>query len=141
MSCAGVIPTVDHARHLDSSDRVVLVEGLATGDEIKLTGEALDTFKVLKRGGNFSAWIFFPKEGMNQGPEMTRLQREAAELGGQLDGGAVTSLIFTMPASIGFDRIADFFDLAVSRIEGAVWMFVNAYDPLTKKPLDWWSRG
>ncbi|NBD08514.1 DUF4265 domain-containing protein [Corallococcus silvisoli] len=115
-----------------------LVEGLAAGDEIELVGDG--GFTVLKRGGNFCIWFFFPAEGMNRGPETERMAEEVSRLGGWLDGGGETVVIFTVPAAVGFDRMADYFDEAVSRVEGASWMFANAYDPISKAPLSWWQR-
>ncbi|MHA7632464.1 DUF4265 domain-containing protein [Corallococcus sp. M7] len=115
-----------------------LVEGLAAGDEIELVDDG--GFRVVGRGGNFCVWFFFPATGMNRGVETDRMEKEVAELGGWLDGGGETVVIFTVPAVVGFDKMADYFDGAISRVEGATWMFSNAYDPVTKKPLSWWQR-
>ncbi|MBE4753627.1 DUF4265 domain-containing protein [Corallococcus sp. ZKHCc1 1396] len=117
-----------------------MVEGLAAGDEFEVIDEESREFRVLKRGGNFCVWYFFPEEEMNRGSEYKLLRERIAEIGGRLDGGGSTTLIFTVPAASGFDRIADFFDEAVLLVKGASWQFSNAYDPILRVPLPWWSR-
>ncbi|WP_141620058.1 DUF4265 domain-containing protein [Myxococcus sp. AB036A] len=116
-----------------------LVESLAAGDEFAINAAEPSGFKVTRRGGNFCIWFFFPKQGMNYSAEAQRLVHEVASIGGRMDGGGETTLVFTVPAASGFDRIADFFDDAVLRIADSAWSFSNAYEPTSGAPLDWWQ--
>ncbi|GHG77814.1 hypothetical protein GCM10012319_28190 [Comamonas sp. KCTC 72670] len=116
-----------------------LVHGLAAGDEIGLSDTAPSGFIVKKRGGNFCIWFFFPKEGMNRGEDARRLSQEVSRIGGRMEGGGETTLVFSAPASSGFDAIADFFDAAVASVHDSAWMFSNAYAPGTGARLDWWQ--
>lgn len=118
-----------------------LIEGLAAGDEFELVGDG-DDFRIIRRGGNLGVWFYFPEGIGNKGPEARRLGDEIVAIGGSSHGGGYTSLVFTIPVDVGFERIEKVLDSAQKRIPGASWMFSNVYDPLDGvTPLNWWLEG
>jgi hypothetical protein len=114
-----------------------LVEGLAAGDEIEIDHTKPSQFNVLRRSGNICVWFFFP--GAIDPQVAQTLEQAIGEIGGYLDGGTHSSLIFTIPARVGFLPIEALFSKAEKETSGATWMFANVYDPVDgKTPLNWW---
>ncbi len=117
-----------------------LVEGLAKGDEFELDEASATGFRVTKRSGLVVVWFFWPSEDLVTGPESAALQRQVEqELGGRLDGGGHTQLIFSIPVGAGFTAIEALFQEAEARHPGATTMFGNVYGPDGETPLNWWQ--
>lgn len=115
-----------------------VVEGFAAGDEITVgaKGEPL----LVARGGNVCVWVFFEEPGANKGPAAESLRRAIEAIGGWLDGGGFTSLVFTIPVSVGFTRIEEALERETSGVDGVTWMYGNVYNPADgKTPLKWWE--
>jgi hypothetical protein len=117
-----------------------LVEGLAAGDEFELVTVGPLGYRVLSRAGNVVVWFFFPVEGQNQGPLADSIKQSVEAIGGKLDGGGRTNLVFTIPVGVGFGRIEGVVQRAVKEIPGSTWMYGNVYDPVDGvTPLNWWT--
>lgn len=116
-----------------------MVEGLGAEDEFELDENAPLGFRVIRRGGNVVVWFYWPSEEMVRGPAALELQRAVEKIGGRLDGGGATHLVFTVPVRAGFPRIEDAFRRAETATPGATMMFGNVYDPGDgHTPLNWW---
>jgi len=116
-----------------------MVEGIAAGDEFELDETAPYGFRVLKRSGNVVVWFYWPSEDMLRGPAAIDLQRTVERIGGRLDGGGATHLVFTIPVKAGFPAIEKVFKNAEAITPGTTTMFGNVYDPGDgHTPLNWW---
>jgi hypothetical protein len=116
-----------------------LVEGLAAGDEVELGESTGGLFRVVKRGGNLNVWLFF--EGGIPNEKLGALSEAVESIGGYLDGGTHRSLIFTIPANVGFPRVENAMDRLTAEYPGASWMFANVYDATDGvTPLNWWKE-
>ena len=117
-----------------------LIEGLVAGDEFEIVDGGAG-FRILSRGGNVGVWFYFPDEDQNRGFEARRLADEIVAIGGRLDGGGHTSLVFTIPVTVGFEAIEEVLETAQKRISGASWMYSNVYDSVDgMTPLNWWNE-
>jgi hypothetical protein len=112
-----------------------LVEGLAAGDEVKVSGDG--SFEILQRFGNLVVWVFGTEPSVLSQLE-EQLTPLVARIGGCLDGGTRLSLIYTIPVTVGFGRIEAVFKSVVDEPANASWMFSNVYGPDGKTPLEWW---
>src|SRR5262245_38595598 len=114
-----------------------LVEGLAAGDEIELTGEE-PGYRIIKRAGNLCIWLIVKEESDLSRKAVVAIQKNVEAIGGRLDGGTHRSLIFTIPVSVGFGLVERLLNETVKDIPGATWFFGNVYDPKDgKTPLNW----
>jgi hypothetical protein len=112
---------------------------MAAGDEFELRPADPLGYRVLRRAGNLCVWFFFPEPGANRGPEADELRQAVESLGGRLDGGGHTSLVFTIPVSAGFSAVEALFNQAEQVYPGSTWMYGNVYDPVDgRTPLNWW---
>ena len=112
------------------------VEGIAAGDEIKLTGED-GAFEIIRRGGNIAVKLFARESVM---PFRNELHESAVQLGGSLDGAIERGMSFTFPLSTGFATIEKFFNTWVETHEGWTWYYGNIYDLKDgHTPLGWWN--
>jgi hypothetical protein len=74
-------------------------------------------------------------------PAVSEASALAATLGGRVDGGTSKSIVLTVPAATGFDRIVSAVDEWVATHPEFVWQFSNAYDIVDgETPLAWWNR-
>jgi hypothetical protein len=125
----------------DGSYRVLaspgLVEGIAAGDEIEMVAGRQGEFRLVKRGGNVCIQFFWDGD-IDRCPLALAPRIEA--LGGRIDGQTSGLLVFTVPASAGFEAIEAIFYAAEKEYPGCGWMYGNVYDPADgKTPLDWWK--
>ncbi|HEU4406808.1 MAG TPA: DUF4265 domain-containing protein [Polyangiaceae bacterium] len=117
-----------------------LVEGLAAGDEFSVH-KARPGYKVIRRGGNLCLWFFTTLTTVERDRERAapELVKDVEALGGYLDGGTRRSLVFTIPASAGFENVERVFEAAKARHSGSIWSYGNVYDPEDGvTPLNWW---
>lgn len=127
------------AEHLDSKRyRLIkspgLVLGLAADDEFELAEDG--TFRVLTRGKNVCVQVF-SRSTIDECQQ--RLMPDVTELGGRLDGKAERELVFTIPVSVGFQRIEDVLNRASADLKDYEWYYGNVYDPVDGvTPLNWW---
>ena len=115
-----------------------LVEGIAAGDLIRLDNPELGTFSVVRRGGNISVKIAWPR-GQNDKSRLDMIKTEMNDLGARLDGSIGHAAVFTIPVLVGFDRIETAFNRVAADIEGADWWYGNVYDD-RGNPLGWWNQ-
>ena len=117
------------------------VEGLAAGDEFELSSTEEQGYKVLRRSGDLTVWVFFEQDHNIEEPEIQNMREGVEKIGGWFDGGFKKSLlIFTIPLSVGFQTIANLFDGAKKYIPDASWLYGNVYDPKDgNTPLNWWK--
>ena len=112
------------------------VQGIAAGDEFRLTGHD-GAFKVTRRGGNLAVQVFSDEPAA---PFRAELAERVGRLGGSLDGAIEHGLAFTVPVSAGFPAVEVMFDEWVTEHAGWEWSFGNVYDPADGvTPLDWWK--
>ncbi len=117
-----------------------VVEGVAKGDVIELSNTDPKGFSVVRRSGNLCVWFYFPKPGINRGPDGDRVRAAVERSGGVCDGGGNTHLIFSVPVSSGFVAVEALFDGLVMQYPGSSWLYGNVYDPWNDlKPLEWWG--
>lgn len=115
-----------------------LVEGVAAGDKIEVD-ERTKRFNILRRAGNVCAWIFF--DGNIDEPAANELRAQIERVGGSLDGGTHSSLIFTLPSAAGFPAIEEIFKHFEETYPATTWMFSNVYDAVDGvTPLNWWMN-
>ena len=96
-----------------------LVQGLAAGDELELAPDTPAGFRILRRGGQLSLWVYLRDPAPADSND--RLSAVAATLGGYLDGGQAGLRILTVPAATGFPRIEAALDRAVADLAGECW--------------------
>jgi hypothetical protein len=114
------------------------VEGLAAGDEFELSSTEAQGYKILRRSGNLTVWIYFEQDHDLEELEIQNLREAVEKIGGWLDGGSL--LIFTIPISTGFQTIANLFDGAKKDVPDISWLYGNVYDPKDgNTPLNWWK--
>lgn len=117
-----------------------IVEGLAAGDELEVDDREPAGFRLLRRAGNLCVWFYFASEVTEADPDVQRLASEVGTIGGWLDGGQSTMLVFTIPVRSGFPAVERVFNHAQERHVGSQWLYGNVYDPKDgKTPLDWWK--
>ncbi|MCP3995802.1 MAG: DUF4265 domain-containing protein [bacterium] len=115
-----------------------LVEGMAAGDEFETINGDLG-FRILKRGRNIGVWFFFQSEGENKEAPAQHLTEDIVAIGGRCDGGGFTSLVFSIPVSVGFETLEGVLSRASGNILGSTWMYCNIYDVVDGvTPLGWW---
>jgi hypothetical protein len=91
-----------------------LVEGIAAGDEIELTGEE-PRFRVTRRGGNVCVQFFWSGDMSECARSMGA---DLAALGGRVDGETPGLLVFTIPVAAGFTAIERILYDAEKQISG-----------------------
>jgi len=112
------------------------VQGIAAGDEFRLTGQD-GAFKVTHRSGNLAVQLFSDEP---VAPLRGELAERVAQLGGRLDGGFERGLVFSIPVTVGFPAIEAVFDGWVAEHPDWEWSFGNVYDPTDETtPLGWWA--
>jgi hypothetical protein len=112
-----------------------LVEGIAAGDTIRVTGSD-GRFEVVERGGNLSIKVF------SRGPVAAirdHIERGLAPLGGCCDGNIDRAAVFTVPVRAGFERIERVMAAAVATHPDCEWYFGNVYADDGVTPLGWWD--
>ncbi len=115
------------------------VEGLAAGDEFQLSDAHEQGYIVLHRSGTLCVWFFFPQTVDEQMPQVQALRKQVEAVGGYLDGGFRSLVIFNIPVSVGFTTTEALFDHAVEQHEGAEWLYSNVYDYQDGETLlNWW---
>lgn len=111
-----------------------LVLGLAAGDEFQVDEEG--AFQVTKYGQNICIQIF-SRSAVNACEQ--RIAPDIDKLGGWLDGKAEKELVFTVPVSVGFQRIEEVLNGAAADLNDYEWYYGNVYDPVDGvTPLNWW---
>jgi hypothetical protein len=112
------------------------VLGLAAADEIELEDRPDPGFRVLRHGGNVSIQ-FFRRDGLEEAKRLLKEQLEP--LGGWFDGEEKSTLVFSVPISVGFPSIENAMREVVHHFPDAEWGFGNVYDPKDGvTPLNWW---
>ncbi|MDH5708148.1 MAG: DUF4265 domain-containing protein [Hylemonella sp.] len=112
------------------------VLGIAAGDEFRLTG-ADGAFEVVRRGGNVVVQVFAEA---SLAPHQASLSLVVESLGGRLDAAIDQALVFTVPATVGFDALETVFNSFARTAPGVTWMYGNVFDPRDGcTPLDWWK--
>lgn len=109
------------------------VPGLARGDCIRLTETG---YELVTRAGNLCVRVY------SRGDVATLeqlLTRAVEQLGGQRDIRADQVLVYSLPASVGFEAIEGVFDSQLAGRTDVQWRYGNVYDPVTGEPLGWWE--
>jgi hypothetical protein len=114
------------------------VDSLAAGDEFEIDPDATCGFRILKHGGNLVVWVIYEEGGRVFEAVAQELQKQVEHLGGRLDGGSGSTLVFTIPVDAGFPAVEKVFNDFVARNHDVSWMYGNVYDE-QDRPLGWWK--
>jgi hypothetical protein len=122
-----------------------MVLGVARGDVVELIDGKTGDFRVLTRSGLLSVQVFCRGTQQklsaklnhlahsNQGFFESHDQRET-------EGGTVSVITVSLPASLGFERVELLLDQALADTKEAEWFYGNVYDPADGvTPLKWWE--
>ena len=117
-----------------------LVDGLAKGDVIELDESLACGFRLVSRGGNLAVVVVFEKAESKRCAQTLELTERVRLIGGMAEGGPDRVLVFSIPASAGFQVVEGLLDEFVRALPGATWWYGNVYDPADpKRPLGWWK--
>jgi hypothetical protein len=114
------------------------VGGIAAGDVIDLDASLLTGLRVRTRSGNLAVVAVVKDDAQKGRARVQELIAEVRALGGIYDGGPKRALVFTIPVSVGFERIEAAFDDFQKDMEGAGWYYGNVLDR-EGRPLGWWN--
>jgi hypothetical protein len=118
------------------------VDGLAAGDVIELDESRASGFRLISRAGNLAVIVTFEKEEHKHSPQAQRLQGSVKAIGGTLDGGPSRVLVFTVPASTGFQTVETLLDAFLQELPGTNWWYGNVYEAgNAARSLNWWQGG
>lgn len=121
-----------------------LVQGLAAGDVFEVDDDSPLGFRVIERGGNLCVWLILPmliRGESSLPPDVIAVRKSVEALGGRLDGGTASTIVFTIPISAGFPAVERLFINATRSITNSHWAFGNVFDPLNPSvPLNWWVK-
>lgn len=111
-----------------------LVLGVAAGDILNVDVDA-GTFEIVCRGGNIAVQVYGPYDLADAiAPEISRL-------GGYFDGRSGGLTVFTVPASVGFDKLEEILNSATAKNSQLEWYYGNVYDSEDGvTPLNWWMK-
>ena len=112
------------------------VEGIASGDIIRLSLEIRGRFEVIERGGNVCIQVYGDSV-------IDQIQlgfgHLIEQLGGWLDDKGSQVMVYTVPISAGFPAIEKVMAGIVNAFPGVVWSYGNVYDAKDgETPLNWW---
>ncbi|MGW1759310.1 DUF4265 domain-containing protein [Streptomyces mirabilis] len=106
--------------------------GIAAGDVIAYD-ERNKSAKVVERGGNVAVQVFHA--GI-PGDVIESLKKNAAEIGGRVDGELDSLVVLTFPVKVGFPAIES--TLGALPEDGVEWEYGNVFDE-RGEPLAWWE--
>ena len=111
-----------------------VVEGFAKGDKIRFSQEDASV-EVVKRWGNLCVQLFITPEIK---PFTSSLVCKVRALEGSLDGETEKNMVFTIPASSGFQKVEELFENFMEEFPDASWCYGNVYGSDGQTPLNWW---
>lgn len=113
-----------------------VASNVAKGDVIRVL-DANGSIEIIRRGGNVCVQTYFSSYLENN----DRQEIEAnflTELTGSVDGDSDGNMCFSIPVSVGFSKIEDFFNNLANKYFQVSWSYGNVYGDDGVTPLNWW---
>ena len=115
--------------------------GFAAGDTVEVRADG--PLRLVSRGGNVCVRLYLGAAQVDDRDATAalanRVEGRIAALGGWVDGMTPGLISFSVPVRVGFQDIESACAEIMTHAPGAQWQYANVYDPITGKPLEWWT--
>ena len=112
------------------------VEDIAAGDFIRVIDEEKGIFNVIEYGGNVSVKI---SDIENIIDKLQSLDEILSHVSARRDGNLKHVAVWTIPVSVGFQKIEVAVAKACNLLKEPTWWYGNVYDS-QNNPLNWWNK-